>query len=75
MISIPWYVLLLIPAALVVGWVTPGVWRGLKNKIRGPLFQHLADIKTQLELTVTKDEATIKADIQKIIARIEKVLP
>jgi hypothetical protein len=72
---IPWYWLLLAPAALVVGWVTPGVWRRLKENARGPIYQHLKDIKTQLELTLAKDEAAIKADVGKVIAKIEKVLP
>lgn len=76
MISIPWYLVILGPvAALLVGWLTPGVWRRLKAKINGPLITHLKDIQTQLVQAGMKDEAAIKADLNRIIARIEKLLP
>lgn len=76
MISVPWYLVIFGPvAALLAGWLTPGVWRRLKAKINGPLFTHLRDVKTQLEQAIAKDEAAIKADIQRIIARIEKIIP
>jgi hypothetical protein len=75
---VPWYLLFLIPIALVVGWVTPGVWRRLKERAKKPVYTALGDIKTHLttiyegaETDVTK----VKTELAKVLLKIEKALP
>ena len=69
------YLIAAIPIAFLIGCFCPGIGRRIKEKIKGPLYTKFTDIKTQLEQAVTKDEAALKADVAKVIAKIERVLP
>ena len=75
---IPWYWLFLGPIGLFVGWATPGVWRRLKEKVKAPLYAKLGDIKAHLTTVyegAETDAAKIRAEVAKVLVKIEKALP
>lgn len=65
-------------AGLGVGYGCRGLWNRLLHKLRGPVYSHLADVKTRLEQlynSAETDAAKVKAEAQKVAAYIEKLLP
>ena len=68
----------LLPVALIMGWVTPGLWRRIKARATKPFIAKIQDVRAWLVAlrdSGETDAAKLKAEIDKIINRIEQVLP
>lgn len=70
-----WYLPLAVLGTFILTYSLHGTWRYLIGKVKAPLYKEFETVRADLQALESKIPAEIKAEWQKLIARIDKVLP